>query len=68
MHWVENDTLGRLPMATIAGQPLPEDGHPLSHSPHLGEHNDEILAELGYPQSYVDDLKARGVIGEYYAK
>lgn len=68
VHWVENDTLGRLPMATIAGQPLPEDGHPLSHSPHLGEHNDEILAELGYPQSYVDDLKARGVIGEYYAK
>ena len=65
VHWVKNDTLGMLPMATIAGQPLPKDGHPLTHSPHLGEHNDEILSELGYSQAYTDQLRAKGVIGGY---
>jgi len=66
VHWVKNDTLGTLPMASIAGQPLPEDGHPLTHSPHLGEHNDEILSELGYSQAYTDQLRSKGVIGGYY--
>lgn len=68
VHWIENDTLGRLPMATIAGQPLPEDGDRLTHSPHLGEHNCEILAEIGYSSAEADALKAKGVVGGYFTK
>ena len=68
VHWIENDTLGQLPMATIAGQPLPEDGHRLTHSPHLGENNDEILKEIGYSKAETQTLKAKGVVGGYYVK
>ena len=68
VHWIENDTLGQLPMATIAGQPLPEDGHRLTHSPHLGENNDEILEEIGYSKTEAEALKAKGVVGGYYVK
>ncbi|MDA0655631.1 MAG: CaiB/BaiF CoA-transferase family protein [Proteobacteria bacterium] len=68
VHWIENDTLGQVPMATIAGQPLPQDGHRLTHSPHLGEHNDAILAEIGYSSAEIDALKAKGVVGGFYTK
>ena len=33
-------------------------------SPLLGQHNDEILAELGYSSDAVEGLRARGVIGQ----
>jgi formyl-CoA transferase len=32
------------------------------HPPLLGEHNDEILAELGYPPEKIEDLRASGAI------
>ena len=65
IRWVENDTLGRIPMATVAGQPIPETDNRFTHSPHLGEHNDEVLMELGYGTSQIKDLKANGVIGTF---
>ena len=65
IRWVENDTLGRIPMATVAGQPIPETDNRLTHSPHLGEHNDEVLMELGYGTSEIKDLKANGVVGTF---
>ena len=65
IRWVENDTLGRIPMATVAGQPIPETDNRLTHSPHLGEHNDEVLMELGYGTSQIKDLKANGVVGTF---
>ena len=65
IRWVENDTLGRIPMATVAGQPIPETDNCLTHSPHLGEHNDEVLMELGYGTSQIKDLKANGVVGTF---
>ncbi|MDC0158397.1 CoA transferase [Rhodospirillaceae bacterium] len=63
--WVENDTLGRIPMATVPGQPIPETGNRFTHSPHVGEHNDEVLMELGYGTSQIEDLKANGVVGTF---
>ena len=30
-------------MATIPGQPMPISGDKLSHSPHVGEHNQRFL-------------------------
>jgi crotonobetainyl-CoA:carnitine CoA-transferase CaiB-like acyl-CoA transferase len=68
IRWVENDTLGRIPMATVPGQPIPETGDRLSHSPHLGEHNEEVLAELGYGAPEIEALKAKGVVGTFAAK
>ena len=65
IRWVENDTLGRIPMATVAGQPIPETDNRFTHSPHLGEHNDEVLMELGYGTSQIKDLKANGVVGTF---
>lgn len=65
IRWVENDTLGRIPMATVAGQPIPETDNCLTHSPHLGQHNDEVLMELGYGTSQIKDLKANGVVGTF---
>ncbi len=65
LRWVENDTLGKIPMASIPGQPIPETGDRLTHSPHLGEHNEEVLAELGYTDTDIDVMKAKGVIGTF---
>jgi crotonobetainyl-CoA:carnitine CoA-transferase CaiB-like acyl-CoA transferase len=63
LHWVENDPLGRIPMATIPGQPAPASGDRLSHSPHVGEHSREVLAQLGVSADKVEALVAAGVIG-----
>jgi crotonobetainyl-CoA:carnitine CoA-transferase CaiB-like acyl-CoA transferase len=34
------------------------------HAPLLGEHNRELLAEVGLTESEIDELEAQGVIGE----
>ena len=65
VHWVENDTLGRVPMATICGQRPPATGDRLTHSPHVGEHTREILGELGYGANDIERLSASGVVACY---
>jgi crotonobetainyl-CoA:carnitine CoA-transferase CaiB-like acyl-CoA transferase len=62
VHWVENDTFGRVPMAAICGQPDPATGDRLTHAPHVGEHTREILGELGYGVSDIERLSASGVV------
>jgi crotonobetainyl-CoA:carnitine CoA-transferase CaiB-like acyl-CoA transferase len=63
VHWIDDDTLGRVPMATICGQLPPATGDRLTHAPHLGEHTRAILAELGYDASDIERLNASGVVG-----
>ena len=63
--WLENDTLGNIPMANIPGQPMPSAAEKLSHSPHVGEHNEEVLTELGYSTTDIENLKNEGVIGTF---
>ncbi len=65
VHWVENDTLGRVPMGTICGQRPPATGDRLAHSPHVGEHTREILEGLGYKAGDIDKLTASGVVECY---
>jgi crotonobetainyl-CoA:carnitine CoA-transferase CaiB-like acyl-CoA transferase len=67
VHWVENDTLGRLPMPTICGQRPPATGDRLTHSPHVGEHTREILGGMGYGASEIEKLVASGVVARYGA-
>jgi crotonobetainyl-CoA:carnitine CoA-transferase CaiB-like acyl-CoA transferase len=62
VRWVENDTLGRVPMGTICGQRPPKTGDRLTHSPHLGEHTREILSALGYDAKDIDRLAGSGVV------
>ena len=65
VRWVENDTLGRVPMGTICGQRPPVSGDPLAHSPHVGEHTREILNEMGYAAGDIEKLAASGVVACY---
>ncbi|TAK35831.1 MAG: CoA transferase, partial [Lysobacteraceae bacterium] len=65
VRWVENDTLGRVPMGTICGQRPPATGDRLTHAPHLGEHTREILGELGYGAADIEKLTASGAVTCY---
>jgi crotonobetainyl-CoA:carnitine CoA-transferase CaiB-like acyl-CoA transferase len=67
VHWVENDTLGRVPMASLCGQRAPASGDRLAHAPHVGEHTRAILGELGYDGAAIEKLSAAGVVGCYVA-
>jgi len=46
------------------GMPIKIDGVPENprRAPHLGEHDDEILAGLGYTEARIADLRAKGVV------
>lgn len=62
---VDHPVIGRsrystLPMKFSKG---PERLH-ARHAPLLGEHNEELLAELGLSQSEITSLKADGIIGD----
>ena len=67
VRWVENDTLGRVPMSNICGQQAAASGDNLTHAPHVGEHTRAILGELGYASADIEKLGAAGVVGCYGA-
>ena len=61
LRWVDDPTLGTVPMASLPGQPAPVTGDRFTTSPRLGEHTREILAELGHDEAAVAGLIATGV-------
>ena len=63
VRWVENDTLGRVPMGNICGQQAAASDDNLTHAPHVGEHTRAILGELGYASADIEKLGAAGVVG-----
>jgi crotonobetainyl-CoA:carnitine CoA-transferase CaiB-like acyl-CoA transferase len=62
VRWVEHDTVGCIPMGAIAGVPPMATENPRSHSPHIGQHGREILAELGKSDAEIDALFADGAV------
>ncbi|MCB1739144.1 MAG: CoA transferase [Gammaproteobacteria bacterium] len=64
VHWVEDPTLGRVPMGNIPGQPVPRSGDRLSRSPSVGEHSVEILTSLGLDKPRIDALLDGGVVAQ----
>jgi len=62
VRWVENDTVGRVPMGSIAGIPPVGNDNPLTPAPHIGQHSAEILAELGYDEAAVSALRVNGTV------
>jgi crotonobetainyl-CoA:carnitine CoA-transferase CaiB-like acyl-CoA transferase len=50
---------------TYVGEPVVVDGQPYEvrrHAPALGEHTDEVLAELGYDEARIARLRADGIV------
>ena len=60
--WVEDATLGRVPMASIAGQVRPMTGDRLSVSPVVGQHSREILREMGIAEADIDGMASAGTV------
>jgi len=58
--WVDTDA-GRMPMATIPGLPPAESAPARAHSPRIGEHSAQILAELGYGAEQATEMLGRAV-------
>lgn len=65
IRWVENDTVGRVPMGSIAGLPPVATDNPRTQAPHIGQHSAEILAELGYDEAAIAALRADGAVVVY---
>jgi formyl-CoA transferase len=59
---VEHPALGILRQAGIPLQFERTPGAIRTPPPLLGEHTDEILAELGYERAAIDELRVAGVI------
>ena len=56
----------KVPELRVTGSPLKLSETPPSvrhHPPLLGQHNEEVLRELGYDAGKIDGLRKKGVIG-----
>jgi len=63
VDWIEQDGVGRVPVARIPGLPRPVEDLAAQHSPHIGEHGRAILGEIGYSSGDIDRLIKDGAVG-----
>ena len=60
VDWIEQEGVGRLPVANIAGLPPASQHPPQQHAPNVGEDSADILRELGYGAAEIEAMLARG--------
>jgi len=60
VDWIEQEGVGRLPVANIAGLPRASEHPPQQHAPNVGEDGPDILRELGYGTAEIAAMFARG--------
>lgn len=63
LAWVEQDGVGRLPLANVPGTPPIGGRGFLDQSPHVGQHTVEILLERGFSRARIDALVDGKVFG-----
>jgi len=63
VDWIEQDGVGRLPVANIPGLPPANADPRASHAPHIGEHGAAILGEIGYTAARIDALYQGKAVG-----
>jgi crotonobetainyl-CoA:carnitine CoA-transferase CaiB-like acyl-CoA transferase len=63
IDWIDQDRVGRLPVANIPGLPRAAEHEPQQHAPHIGEDGPDILDELGYSAAEIEAIFTRGGIG-----
>ncbi len=60
VDWIEQEGVGRLPVANIAGLPRASEHPPQQHAPRVGEDGPDILRELGYSAGEIEAMFAKG--------
>ena len=62
MPFISQDELGaeQLPLPVFVDGELPTNP---TKAPGIGEHTDQIMAELGFDQKNIDELRIKGAIG-----
>jgi crotonobetainyl-CoA:carnitine CoA-transferase CaiB-like acyl-CoA transferase len=63
IDWIDQERVGRLPVANIPGLPRAAEHEPQQHAPHIGEDGPDILGELGYSAAEIEAIFTRGGIG-----
>jgi crotonobetainyl-CoA:carnitine CoA-transferase CaiB-like acyl-CoA transferase len=62
VQWTNHPEIGRIPVANIPGVEPAVDGDARSRAPRLGEHTNEILAELGFGIKDIERLQDSGAV------
>ena len=63
IDWIDQERVGRLPVANIPGLPRAAEHEPQQHAPHIGEDGPDILGELGYSAAEIEAIFTRGGVG-----
>ncbi len=62
VDWLDEPSTGRVPIPRIPGSPRSDPTAPPPPAPHIGQHGEQILAELGYAPDQIAGLLARKVV------
>ena len=62
IHWEEHPELGRIPMPNVAPKLSETPGSSEWVGPQLGEHNAQVLGDLGYDAAQIAHLREDGAI------